>query len=167
VSGRFELNVDFDPGDGYDKHHAIEGYDSYLSRFDSNGLYYYVYTRNNLEIIPVFDEEENLYCAGNFEGDVDLDFTEGEDVFANDEHDDSYLSKYDPTGDYLWSIVWGGIDGWVRVDDLAVDNQGNVYVVGVFSGDDCDFDPGPGVEIIEGNGIRVLYLSKFPPDGYW
>lgn len=171
VSGSFQDTVDFDPGDGEDIHTAIDGYDSYLSRFNSDGLFYYVYTRNYLEIIPVFDEEENLYCTGYIGGEVDLDFTEGEDIFdSSDAYIDCYLSRYDPTGNYLRSIAWGGIDGWVLVDDLAVDDQDNVYVVGIFSGDDCDFDPGPGTDIHGPTDFgydTVLYLSKFPSDGYW
>ncbi|MCK4719518.1 hypothetical protein KAU08_02595 [bacterium] len=167
AAGSFQGIVDFDPSIGEDIHTAIAGYDSNLSCFDSSGSYYYVYTSDNLGIRPGFDDMNNLICAGTFIGDVDLDFTEGENIFLNDESHDSYLSKYDPTGNYLWSIVWGGNDGGVEGNDLAFDNQGNMYVVGIFWGVDCDFDPGPGVENIISGGSSVLYLSKFPPDGYW
>ena len=172
AAGSFQGIVDFDPGIGEDIHTAIAGYDSNLSRFDSSGSYYYVYTWDRLGVRPGFDEMNNLIFAGTFIGDVDLDPTEGENIFLNDDSHDSYLSKYDPTGNYLWSIVWGGIDGGITGDDLAFDNQGNVYVVGAFWGEDCDFDPGPGVEVhapIDYHDTYgpVLYLSKFPPDGYW
>ena len=168
VSGSFEETVDFDPGEGEDIRTAFQGSSRFLSRFDSNGIYNYVYIWDSVRVMQIgFDNMNNLYITGRFSVDVDLDPTDGVDIFIHDEGNDSYLSKYDPAGNYLWSIAWGGKEGHTRSEDIALDNLGNVYVVGEFWGVDCDFDPGPGVENIKTGGTKVLFLSKFPPDGYW
>jgi hypothetical protein len=174
VGGFFQETVDLDPGGGEDIHIAITGYDSHISRFDSSGSFEFAYIWDNLTMflgadnVDIgFDNMNNLYITGRFSVDVDLDPTDGEDIFITGEGNNNYLSKFDPAGNYLWSIAWGGKEGHTRSHDIALDNLGNAYVLGTFWGVDCDFDPGPGVENIIAHGYLVLYLSKFPPDGYW
>lgn len=167
VSGTFENNVDFDPGPGEDIRNSGEG-EWYLSRYDADGSYQIAYIADQV-IIPAFDGTGNLYCTGNFTSDVDLDLTGSGDIHNNNETDNSYLSLYGSTGEYLWSTVWGGTDGAVHASNLTFDNEGNVYVVGLFSGNDCDFYPGSSIEIhpADQNSHSVLYLSKFTPEGNW
>ncbi len=49
--------------------------------------------------------------------------------------------------------------------DIATDNEGNVYVTGLF-GNTVDFDPGIGVaELVSYNSIRSMFLAKYDADG--
>lgn len=69
----------------------------------------------------------------------------------------------DCTG-YCWTRTWGGPD-WDSARSIAVDNQGNLYVVGVFY-ENAIFNPNGGV-YQESNGKSDVYLSKFNSYGDW
>ena len=62
-----------------------------------------------------------------------------------------------------WARTWGGtyLD-WGR--DVAVDNAGNLYVVGEFY-ETVDFDPGNGVQEQISNGKDDIFLSSFDTSG--
>ena len=174
VAGNFYNQVDFNPGPDEDIHTATEERDSFLCRYDSSGAYKFVYQWNQLGMTLCFDEYHNLYMGGLFYEDVDLDPGEGINFHvAAGTAGKSYLSKFNPSGEYSWSRVWEGLDSGVGVQGIAIDGDNNVYVVGAFWGPGIDFDPGPGVDVRDTgswpfyNLDSVLYLSKFPPDGYW
>ncbi|MCX6646247.1 MAG: hypothetical protein NTY09_07810 [bacterium] len=172
AGGSFYNQVDFNPGPDEDIQSAIGGWGPYLCRYDSSGDYKFVYLWKPLSMHLCFDEHDNLYMAGFFNEDVDLNPGDGSDFQSiGPSHAKSYLSKYNPSGDYLWSRVWGGLDSAVFTNGIESFSN-NVFVVGTFWGDDCDFDPGPGVEIHVPTHpydlVQILFLSKFPQDGgYW
>jgi len=68
----------------------------------------------------------------------------------------------------ILAVIGCEYGGLIEVDekgiDLAVDDYGNCCVLGIFSGG-TDFDPGPGVEWRESNGLEDLFLSKFDSNG--
>ncbi len=77
--------------------------------------------------------------------------------------DDVFLNKYDSGGSAEWSKYWGGnyVDSGYAV---ATDQQGNVYVSGMFVGKRVDFWPDvPDVEseLRSSNGDEDVFLSKF------
>lgn len=174
VSGTFRNTADLDPGSGTETYTALEYSDFYLSRFNSNGSFESTNVWENLpeysgmtNLNIGFDLYDNFYSTGWFSGaEIDLDQSDGEDFKQNVGGSDGYLSTYDQAGSYLWSLTWGGDDSTVKVGGIAYDTQHNVYVVGLFSTGYFDFDPGPGVDI-HASGGSTLYLSKFPPGGYW
>ena len=175
VAGGFHNQVDFNPGPDEDIHTATgEGWDSFLCRYDTSGAYKFVFRWNQLGMNLCFDENDNLYIAGLFCEDVDLDPGDGTNFHtAAFPFGKAYYSKYNPSGEYLWSRVWEGPESQVNAQGIAVDGDNNVYFVGGFWGLGIDFDPGPGVDVRSSGGwpfftgVSVLYLSKFPPDGYW
>jgi hypothetical protein len=173
AAGGFQNQVDFNSGTDEDIHSATEEQNSFLCRYDSSGIYKYVYQWNSLTQNLCFDENDNLYIAGSFWHDVDLDPGDGVSFHSiAGSNEKSYFSKYDPSGLYLWSRVWEGPGSGVSVGGIAIDGDNNVYIGGGLYGSGVDFDPGPGLDV-RGSGIypyyetNTLYLSKFPPDGYW
>jgi hypothetical protein len=107
--------------------------------------------------------------TGSFTQSIDFDPGPGiEEYTANDdwEEGDTFLSKFDLNGDFIWTRTWGS----VRWDDgfaVMCDSLDNIYVLGEYS-DTVDFDPGPGVDLhTAGWYWGEVFLSKFPPDGSW
>ncbi len=64
-----------------------------------------------------------------------------------------------------WAVSFGS--GKELGKDVAVDPDGNFYIVGTFDPGigGCDFDPGPGDAMIDTNGWEDIYISKFDTDG--
>ena len=61
------------------------------------------------------------------------------------------------------NLAWvGAISGYPN--DIEVDNYGNVYTVGYFSGT-VDFDPGPGISSMTSNGQLDIFVHKFDANG--
>ncbi len=77
---------------------------------------------------------------------------------------DGVLLKYSPQGDLVFEKRWGGTL-FNSGNKVSVDDQGNIYVCGDFSGT-TDFDPGEGVEERSSDsGSRDPFLVKFNNDG--
>jgi gliding motility-associated-like protein len=108
------------------------------------------------------DQQNNIYVAGYFRGDIDLDPSLGVKNFNSNGDADIYVAKYSPTGVLLWGVAMGG-NGLDLSNSLAVDLDGNVTITGQFQSSSFDADPGPGVFNISGFGgddIFVIHLNK-------
>jgi hypothetical protein len=106
------------------------------------------------------DSSASVFVTGRFSSTVDFDPGSGVDNHTSNGKDAVFLSKFDSSGDFLWAKTWGG-SGSAVGSAVAVDNSGNVYVTGYFSGT-VDFDPGSGVDNHSGGGA---FLSKFDSSG--
>ncbi|MBP7169649.1 MAG: hypothetical protein KBA42_05115, partial [Bacteroidales bacterium] len=72
---------------------------------------------------------------------------------------DIFLAKFNTTGNVVWVRTMGGSEG-DQPDDLAIDNQENIYVSGFFQGT-CDFGLGNTLTSSGGNdGFMVKYNSS-------
>ncbi len=167
VTGSFEEYFDFDPGDGTDIKGANGSFDTYLSKFDSNGNYIWARTWGGFTTSQstglCVDSQDNVYITGHFGMTTDLDPGVGIDEHTSVGSNDVYLSKIDSSGDYVWGRSWGGL----MTDfgfDVTVYDSGPVYVIGVFMGS-ADLDPGNGTDIHVSNGEQDIFLSKFDPSG--
>jgi len=168
VAGRFKGIVDFDPGPGEDIYDSEGLTGIYLSKFDSSGHFQWaaIWTggadpQSGGPRIAV-DPGGNIYVADIFYLQVDLDPGPGLDVHVSNGGDDVFLSKFNPSGDYLWGRSWGGISS-EEVNAILVDNSDDVLVLGGF---ECtvDFDPGPGVDERVAD-YEASFLSKFDSAG--
>ncbi len=95
----------------------------------------------------VVDANGNLYVAGSTEGALDVPYT-------GDSYD-AFVRKYDSSGAYLWTRQLGTPENdWGQ--DVALDADGNVYLVGYTLG------------ALEGTHYGAggdAYLRKYDPDG--
>ncbi len=112
------------------------------------------------------DSSGNVYITGSFDGvNIDFDPGIGIDAYSSNGGYDAYLIKYDPDGNYLWTITWGGVGIWDEGFGLAI-HQTSIYVTGHFE-QTVDFDPSlAGIDnhTALGDG-RDIFLSKFDLDG--
>ncbi len=168
VVGCFVGTCDFDPGIGVDEHTANGWFDIFLSKFDPDGNYLWSAVWGGAEIdrghSVAIDSSGNAYVGGYFEGTADFDPGPGIDeriAFSKD----SYLCKFDSSGNLQWAKTWGGVDYTENgIFRIAADNTGNIYTYGVFE-NTVDFDPGPGVD--EHTAINGFdrFLGKYDENG--
>jgi len=91
----------------------------------------------------VIANDNSIYYAGIFTRTVDFNPDPAIDfpLTSNANSIDMYIAKMDATGGFLWAKSFGGPeDDWV--EDLAIDNTGNLFIAGSFAGV-ADLNPHP------------------------
>jgi len=158
ITGSFRgSDVDFDPGPDTAYLSSEGGADIYVSKYDSNANYLWsIQIGGTDEDIPAqikIDASGNVLINGWFYS-PEIDFDPGPSTanLISAGGCDIFFAKYDQNGNYLWAHNIGGawFDG---AHGLTLDLQNNVYVTGYFTGQNIDFDPGPG----------VVLLTSIPP----
>ncbi|MBC8172266.1 MAG: T9SS type A sorting domain-containing protein [Chitinophagales bacterium] len=96
------------------------------------------------------DSLGNIYLAGSYDEDVDVDPGPGETILINIDAYDVYLLKFSPEGEFLWAKTFAGMD-YQDVNDIVIDKSGRLLIAGEFTGT-TDLDPGPGEMIVTGDG---------------
>jgi len=135
--------------------------DVFVSKIGPNGdaiwVNYASGTGSNQGLDVAVDLNGNVYICGfystsiNFDG-LSLTSSGGQDMF---------VAKYSPSGDILWARSGGGITNSDRANALAVDNSGNVFVTGEYSGT-ADYG---GLNITSLNGTTDVFIVKYSSDG--
>jgi len=101
------------------------------------------------------DAVGNIYTTGGFSGTVNFG---GGNITSNGSTD-IFILKLDTDGNYVWAKQIGstGADqGW----PIAVDNSGNMYTAGFFTGT-VDFNPGGVVTNLTTAGASSVYILKY------
>jgi len=176
LTGRFSGIADFDPGDGVEERTAAGEYtDIYVLKLDPDGQFLWVNTigaeKIELGYASTCDSSGNVFATGMFYETVDFDPGTGVDEHTSHIFPDTYLTKYDSDGNYLWTRTWGG-DGntaptsWGEMGyDVKTDSSDNIYVTGYF-GETVDFDPGPAEDLHTATGSKSdAFLVKYNPSG--
>ncbi len=146
-AGTFAAAADFDPGPENDIHTAVDENDTFLSCFDSEGVFQWAKTwgaegddwAEYVSSVP----QGYLLVIGWFYETIDLDPGDGVNEYTPEGFWASYVSTFDSAGNYLTSRVWDS-EFCVYMQALAVDGDGDINLTGSFGGT-CDFDPGPGI----------------------
>ena len=166
VAGIFAGTVDFDPGTGVDNHSATTMWNAFLSKLSSAGGFQWARTWGGSSTVcnsVACDSSANIYACGYFYYSTDLDPGPGVDSRTAVGSSDAYLSKFDPSGNYLWGRVWGDT-GTENGTALATSASGNSFITGYFA-DTVDFDPGPGVDSHAAAPPYDAYVVKFDSSG--
>ncbi|SKB12493.1 conserved hypothetical protein [Planktothrix sp. PCC 11201] len=169
--GFFNGTVDFDPSAGIFNLTAARANEKFITKFDSNGNFVWAKPligdtddTNGLSSIRV-DNLGYIYTTGRFLGTIDFD--PGAGVFnlaaTPGGQEDSFISKLDSNGNFVWAKQLGGTLGDF-VYDITVDSLGNVYTTGNFEGT-ADFDPGVGVFNLTSAGLGDIFISKLDSNG--
>lgn len=105
----------------------------------------------------------NIYITGRFSGPT---ITFDSIILTNSSnHEDIFITKYDPSGNVLWAKSAGGnkVD---QASSVAVDASGNVYIAGSFTSPIITFDSITLTNPQGGSfGSTDLFLTKYDPIG--
>lgn len=166
VTGNFYGTADFDPGPGITNETAIGLDDIFILKLDVNGSFLWVKRMGGADsdqghAIKV-DGNGNIYTAGYFNSTGDFDPGVGAYNMASAGQDDAYLSKLDPSGNFVWALRMGA-NGSENIRSLAIDAAGSIYAIGKFMST-VDFDPG--TEVYSLTAISVdIFVSKYDASG--
>ena len=109
------------------------------------------------------DADGNVYTTGFCNGIVDFD--PGPGIFNLTATWGIFISKLDPSGNFLWAKVMPGtLMGGGCSNAIITDGSGSVYITGDF-GATVDFDPGPGIFNLTSAGQRDIFISKLDSSG--
>jgi hypothetical protein len=104
------------------------------------------------------DNMGNVYSVGSYIGTMDVDPGSGTTMItAIDE--DMLLQKFNGNGDLMFYYTVASNDFYDRINDVTVDESGNIFITGLFT-ETVDFDPGPGVAEEIGQGLWSTFIVK-------
>ena len=160
ATGYFRGSMDIDEG-GTDDLTSNGGQDGYMVKFDRDGNFLSGQniggeSNDNSRSITT-DSNGNVWATGYFEGSMDIDGDDTDDLTSNGGLD-SYVAKFNSDGDFQWAKNFGG-----RRRDrgfaIARDNDGNVWATGYVNGS-IDIDKNGTNDLIS-NGRDDIYIIKF------
>ena len=102
------------------------------------------------------DASENIYVAGYFTQPANF----GTVKLTSAGLTDTFLAKYNPTGNILWAKRAGGKSD-DRATGVKTDPQGNSYVTGFYTNDSISF----GSVLIPNTSFDNSFLAKYDTDG--
>jgi hypothetical protein len=170
TSGEFIDTVDFDPGPGSYTLSTNPGfYNIFISKLDASGNFVWAKAigpaGSNYSYALALDVFANVYITGTFFGTVDFDPGVGiYNLTSGSQVNNLYVAKFDVNGNFIWAKHMNGVSssygafGW----SIGVDNSGNVYTEGTFSGE-IDFDPGVSTYTL--SSLNGSFISKLDASG--
>jgi hypothetical protein len=151
--GKYSGTVDFDPGVGVSSLTSTGVFDVFITKTDANGNFVWVKSVGNLygsedAYAIKLDASGNIFICGVYYNNCDMDPGSGSTVLSGltspvggvSSLNDSFLLKLDPNGNFLWAralakSVYNASPRWSNyANSLAIDDLGNVIVVGYFTG---------------------------------
>lgn len=162
VLGYYQSPSDYDPGTGvYNLPNPISGYNSFLSKLDSNGNFVWAQTISNQGFSYnafglLIDPLNNIYIAGAFAQTFDFDFGIDSNKLTAIGDGDIFVSKLSKNGNLIWVT---GMGGPTREQGTAVAlmPDGRLIVAGNFTGS-VDFDPSANTNILSSNGLNDAFI---------
>ncbi|MGA1699037.1 MAG: SBBP repeat-containing protein, partial [Ilumatobacteraceae bacterium] len=109
------------------------------------------------------DGSGNVLLTGSFQGTADFDPGSGTESITSLGSNDVFVVKLNSSGQLVWAKSVGGT-GNDQGAAVAVDDSGNVYVAGSFSGT-ADFDPDSGFANVSAVGFEDGFVMKLDADG--
>lgn len=111
-----------------------------------------------------FDAANNKYATGNFSFTHDFDQQLSVENRTAQGLSDLFLRQEDSLDNLEWVIQIGAPNATTYGQDIQLDSEGNIFVLGFSSSNSLDLDPGPGV-FIPTEYFDGYFLSKFSNTG--
>ena len=152
--GSFNGTLDVNPGPGVDLRTSLGQGDAFLARFrtaDGSVAWANTFggTGNDFAFDVAVDPQDRVYISGVYQSVVDFDPGAGSRLVTTAGLSDNYLASYEGSnGAFVWVNPIGGIqDDFAGTGGtgVALDNQGGVYITGLFAGS-ADFNPDPNLD---------------------
>jgi gliding motility-associated-like protein len=172
-TGIFNGICDFDPGPGTYNIAGIGIQKGFISKLNTNGDFVWakaIVSDDLYGCVPStigIDSMNNVITAGHFSGTFDFDPGPAvHNITAGIQNNqwDGYILKLNNQGDFIWAHKFGGSE-YDAIADLAIDSSNNILVIGTSRSTGVDFDPGPGVTIINSPSTGAEFLAKLTPKG--
>lgn len=169
TTGYFAGAGDFDPGPG---NYFLNAFgiadDAYISKLDANGNFLWAIqlggSSTNYSFSIEVDAAGNVYSVGYFSGTVDFDPGPGVFELTTNGQFDIGISKLDANGNFVWAKKVGGANSDLAYS-LILDQTDNICITGNFIGV-VDFDPGPAIANLDGNGtLGECFILKLTAGG--
>ncbi len=160
---------DFDPGPGVVRLPATSLEEIFVSKFDGDGDLIWAKSFRGGNSVDdgraiAVDSIGNVHVAGIFGGFVDFD-PEPPGYFLQSGFRDTFIAKLNGDGELIWARSFTGIFGSPNeVTSIGLDNFGNIYLSGGFSGL-VDFDPSPFSLILSSGFGADTFLVKLDLSG--
>ncbi len=136
ITGKFENNVDFDPGTSNFQLNSKGLSDCFTSVFDTNGVFKWARsiggTSVDLSSSINIDEQNNIYITGQFRDSIDAD--PGDDnyyIFSQGIYD-GFLQALNEDGDFYFAQHFKGISNVVGY--TVTSRQNSIMIGGIFEG---------------------------------
>jgi len=168
--------MDFDPGPGVDLRSTNGSRDVAITKLGADGSYAWTRTFGGVYYDEgrgiAGDSEGDVLVAGDFEGTVDFDPTDGvdersavDDPSTAGRDPNSFVTKLHNDGSYGWTLTFGGGNGRSETAGLAIDPLGNLLGTGYCAGQ-VDFDPSEQVDLHASIPVSFdIFVTKFATDG--
>ncbi len=168
LTGEFAGNADFDTGPGVVMLNAGDYPDGYVLKLHNDGNFAWAKqfagigaaNSNSRGFSIALDGSGNIYSTGDFTGGVDFDPSPTTFPLNTTNLQDSYISKLDPDGNFLYALPLTG-SYFFQSSCLIVDAQRNITVTGRHIGT-SDLDPTAGTYIASaaGSDVFVIHLNQ-------
>jgi hypothetical protein len=163
TTGLFRNTVDFFPLGGVYNLTSAGNADVFVQQLDPTGNFNWANgmggTGDDTGRSIAVDLTGNVHVTGDFE--VIASF--GSTTIISNGLKDVFASKLDNSGSFQWSKSFGGAST-DRGRSIAVDDSGNSYITGDFSGT-SDFDPGTGTADLTSFGLTDIFIEKLDVSG--
>ncbi|MBA2611440.1 MAG: SBBP repeat-containing protein [Bacteroidetes bacterium] len=167
TTGYFSGSADLDPGVATANATSSGLNDIFISKLDGAGNFVWAKNMggslNDIAFSMTIDATGNIYTAGTFGGNPDMDPGAGSFSLASNGSNDVFISKLTGAGNFVWAKSFGGTTA-DYVYSVDTDPSGNVYTAGYFQGT-VDFDPGVATNSITSAGNYDIFISKLDGSG--
>ena len=147
VTGDFGGTVDFDPGPDTEVRTSNGFIETFVASYDDTGALRFIIAIGGTSGTGiVLGEAGRFYVTGRFQDAADFDPGPDTEIRMPSGNQDAFVASYDSTGALRFVSTTSSDEGeFTGGSDVALDEAGNVYIVGSYEGT-VDFDPGPGTE---------------------
>lgn len=168
ITGRFSGTAEFDPSANVVNLSSLGGSEIFIAKYDADGNYLYANGIGGIDDEDGFaitvDAVGNAYVTGRFSGTVDFDPAAGTANLTSAGNYDIFFAKYDTNGDFIYANGMGGASSTDHGASIAVDDNGNAYLTGYFSGT-VDFDPSSNTANLTSAGFWDIFIAKYDGNG--
>ncbi len=158
IAGDFQSDTIFFGGDTLT---SLGNIDIFLLKYDTSGNELWARRSGGTSADMCYgiaiDDSGNAYLTGSF-GSTSMIF--GSDSLTVEGIVDGFVLKYDASGNPLWSKRIGG-NGWDWGQNIAADDNGNVYVTGYFQSDTITL----GSDTFTNPDGYDIFIAKFDASG--
>lgn len=175
-------NFDFAPGEEVVTINDIDSSSFFFASYTPQGRLNFVQVTHGPNAVPTHisgDANGNIYISGKMSGVIDFDPGLGVEKlevseFEYDQLGDLFIAKYNNTGELLTAYALQDLVGQVSseyITEMEVDQEGNVFLVGLLGSGSVDFDPSGDEKVLSGGFNSVgsptisFYMATY--DNNW